>query len=601
MNNLPAKIYNFSTFRLDVAERLFFDGTKIISMSPKVFDTLLLLVENAGKVLSKERMMDEIWEGAFVEENNLAQNISILRRILGEKKDTKFIETVPKYGYRFIAPVSLSNTDTEIFERTEARILIREIEENQDKERIEAGENIFEVSNQISAPPNFPVSLSPHLPETHYVENGDVNIAYQVVGEGDLDIVFVMGWVSHLEYFWKHPSFSAFLNRLASFSRLILFDKRGTGLSDRVPLSELPTLEQRMEDVHAVMDAVSSKRAVLIGVSEGGPMCSLFAATYPERTTALVMIGTYAKRIKDEDYPWGVSLEDRERFFEMMRRDWGKPVGIEERAPSMANDEEFRNWWAEYLRMGASPGAAVALTKMNAEIDVRNVLPTVRVPTLVIHRSGDLCLKVEEGRYVAELVPACKYVELEGIDHLPFVGEQDEILDEIEEFLTGMRHSQEIDRVLATVLSVKIINPQEQALEMTNWEDFIERSGVYVRRQIELFKGREVSFNENGLLAVFDGPARAIRCSIAINDSAKRLNLRVKTGIHTGECEVSGENYGGVAVALAQKIAEESAEGEILASRTVKDLVAGSGLEFKENIRKTFSDIAGEWRLFTVK
>ncbi len=601
MNNLPAKIYNFSTFRLDVAERLFFDGTKIISMSPKVFDTLLLLVENAGKVLSKERMMDEIWEGAFVEENNLAQNISILRRILGEKKDTKFIETVPKYGYRFIAPVSLSNTDTEIFERTEARILIREIEENEDKERIEAGENIFEVSNQISAPPNFPVSLSPHLPETHYVENGDVNIAYQVVGEGDLDIVFVMGWVSHLEYFWKHPSFSAFLNRLASFSRLILFDKRGTGLSDRVPLSELPTLEQRMEDVHAVMDAVSSKRAVLIGVSEGGPMCSLFAATYPERTTALVMIGTYAKRIKDEDYPWGVSLEDRERFFEMMRRDWGKPVGIEERAPSMANDEEFRNWWAEYLRMGASPGAAVALTKMNAEIDVRNVLPTVRVPTLVIHRSGDLCLKVEEGRYVAELVPACKYVELEGIDHLPFVGEQDEILDEIEEFLTGMRHSQEIDRVLATVLSVKIINPQEQALEMTNWEDFIERSGVYVHRQIELFKGREVSFDENGLLAVFDGPARAIRCSIAINDSAKRLNLRVKTGIHTGECEVSGENYGGVAVALAQKIAEESAEGEILASRTVKDLVAGSGLEFKENIRKTFSDIAGEWRLFTVK
>ncbi|HMS42576.1 MAG TPA: alpha/beta fold hydrolase, partial [Pyrinomonadaceae bacterium] len=390
-------------------------------------------------------------------------------------------------------------------------------------------------------------------------------------------------------------------NRLASFSRLILFDKRGTGLADRVPIKDFPTLEQRMEAVHAVMDAVGSERAVLIGVSEGGPMCSLFAATYPERTTALVMIGTYAKRIKDDDYPWGVSAEDREAFFEMMRRDWGKPVGIEERAPSMANDEEFRHWWAEYLRMGASPGAAVALTKMNAEIDVRNVLPTVRVPTLVIHRSGDLCLKVEEGRFVAGLIPACKYIELGGIDHLPFVGDQNEILDEIEEFLTGMRHAEEIDRVLATVLCVKIVNPNEQALEMTNWEDFIERSGEYVRRQIELFKGREVSFNENGLLAVFDGPARAIRCSLAINDSARRLELRVKTGIHTGECEVSGENYGGLAVALAQQIAEESTVGEVLASRTVKDLVAGSGLEFQENGKKRFPEIAGEWRLFTVK
>jgi len=411
----------------------------------------------------------------------------------------------------------------------------------------------------------------------------------------------VMGWASHLEYFWKHHLFASFLNRLASFSRLILFDKRGTGLSDRVPLSELPTLEQRMEDVHAVMDAVDSERAVLIGVSEGGPMCSLFAATYPERTTALVMIGTYAKRIKDEDYPWGVSAEDREAFFEMMRRDWGKPVGIEERAPSMAQDEEFRSWWAEYLRMGASPGAAVALTKMNAEIDVRNVLPSIRVPTLVIHRSGDLCLKVEEGRFVAARIPACKYVELGGIDHLPFVGDQTEILDEIEEFLTGMRRAEEIDRVLATVMNIRIVDAQEQALEITNWDDFMERSGVYVRRQIELFKGREVSFNENGLLAVFDGPARAIRCALAINESAQRLNLQVKTGLHTGECDVQGETYSGLAVELATEIAGEAQIGETLASRTVKDLVAGSGLNFIENSVRSFPGIAGEWRLFTVK
>jgi pimeloyl-ACP methyl ester carboxylesterase/DNA-binding winged helix-turn-helix (wHTH) protein/class 3 adenylate cyclase len=599
------KIYSFDKFQMDADERLLFDGIRTIALAPKVFDTLLLLVENGGRVLSKERMLKEIWEDSFVEENNLAQNISYLRRILGETKDVKFIETVPKFGYRFIAPVRLveDTTETVTFERTQARILIREaVEEDEEKGRKREEEIIFDALNN-SFSPRLPVSSSPLLaaavPETRYVENGEVNIAYQVIGSGDLDIVFVMGWVSHLEYFWKHPLFASFLNRLASFSRLILFDKRGTGLSDRVPLSELPTLEQRMEDVHAVMDAVGSERAVLIGVSEGGPMCSLFAATYPEKTTALVMIGTYAKRIKDEDYPWGVSAEDREAFFDLMRRDWGKPVGIEERAPSMAEDEEFRSWWAEYLRMGASPGAAVALTKMNAEIDVRNVLPLVRVPTLVIHRSGDLCLKVEEGRFVASLIPASKYVELGGIDHLPFVGEQTEVLDEIEEFLTGMRHSQEIDRVLATVMNVKIVD--SQSLERTDWDAFLKRSGVYVRRQIELFKGREISFDENRLLATFDGPARAIRCALAITESAQRLDIRVKTGLHTGECEVRGEKYSGTAIELAQKIADEASLGEILASRTVKDLVAGSGLNFVENSIKSFPEIQGEWRLFTVK
>jgi pimeloyl-ACP methyl ester carboxylesterase/DNA-binding winged helix-turn-helix (wHTH) protein/class 3 adenylate cyclase len=611
MNSSPAKIYGFGSFRLDAGERLLFDGVKTVPLAPKVFDTLLLLVENAGRILSKERMLKAIWEDSFVEENNLAQNISYLRRVLGETKDRKFIETVPKFGYRFVAPVHpVENaTETVAFER--ARVFIREIDAEKEtgkEESQDAGKKGREVifdsaENTFSLPLAFSASpfLGTPVPETRYVQNGDVNIAYQVVGEGDLDIVFVMGWVSHLEYFWKHPLFANFLNRLASFSRLILFDKRGTGLSDRVPLSELPTLEQRMEDVHAVMDAVGSERAVLIGVSEGGPMCSLFAATYPERTTALVMFGTYAKRLWDEDYPLGASAEQLERFMDRVRRDWGKAVGIEERAPSMVADEEFRAWWAEYLRMGASPGAAVALTKMNAEIDVRHVLPLVRVPTLVLHRQSDLCLKVEEGRYVASLIPACKYVELDGIDHLPFVGDQDAVLEEIEEFLTGMRQREEYDRVLATVMHIKIVDPAAQALEMTDWEAFLERSSVFVRRRIELFKGREIAFDENGLLAVFDGPARAIRCAMAINDSARRLEVNIKTGLHTGECEVRGRVYSGTAVDLAQRIAEAAPLGEILASRTVKDLVAGSGLNFTETAVKSFPDIAGEWRIFTVK
>lgn len=578
-------IFNFGNFRLNANERLFFDGDTIVPLPPKVFDTLLFLASNPGHVLSKERMLTEIWEGSFVEENNLAQNISQLRRVLRESETAKFIETVPKYGYRFVAEVTSgeqSKIQTEVVESTHARIYV--------------DDQAFEIDS-TSHP-----QIERRSPETHYVSNGDVNIAYQVIGDGPIDIVFVMGWVSHLEFFWKHHLFASFLDRLASFSRLILFDKRGTGLSDRVPLSELPTLEQRMEDVHAVMDAVDSQSAVLIGVSEGGPLCSLFAATYPDRTSALVMIGTYAKRIRDEEYPWAPTETQRQAFFDLMQRDWGKPVGIDERAPSMAADPEFREWWATYLRMGASPGAAVALTKMNAEIDVRGVLPSVRVPTLVIHRTGDMCLKVEEGRFVAEQIPGAKYVELNGIDHLPFVGNQDEVLDEIEEFVTGVRFAGEYDRVLATVMHIEIVDGDAEANRRgaDEWQQLLERSRAYVLRQLELFKGKQVAFDESGILAAFDGPARGIRCAAAIADSAARLGIGVRTGLHTGECDVRDDIYSGFAVDLARRIAAESNPGNILVSRTVKDLVAGSGLRFQELGERTFPNVEGKWRLFSV-
>lgn len=580
MNEKMNKIYKFGHFRVNAAEKTLFENAEIIHLPPKVFDTLLLLVENAGRTVNKEEILQTVWTDSFVEENNLQQHISLLRKTLG---DANLIKTVPKRGYRFTAAVQISNSSnptnqsrnySQVDTESESPVLIE-----QSRTDLSTGGN----------------------PKTQYALSGDVNIAYQVVGNGDLDIIFVMGWVSHLEYFWEEPHFAAFLNRLATFSRLILFDKRGTGLSDRVPVSELPTLEQRMDDVRAVMDAVNSKRAVLIGVSEGGPMCSLFAATYPEKTTALVMIGTYAKRIWEEDYPWGVSQEERERFFELIQRDWGKAVGVEERAPSLAHDENFRNWWATYLRMGASPGAAVALTKMNAEIDVRNVLPSIRVPTLVIHRSGDMCLKVEEGRYVASQIPACKYVELGGIDHLPFVGEQNEILDEIEEFLTGVRHSTDYDRVLATVMSIEIVAPSLTHTSKNNWQNFLKSSRIYVRRQLELFKGNEISYDENKILATFYGPARAIRCACAIADAAERLGIFIKTGLHTGECDVVADKYSGVAVELAQEIMERAAPGKTLASRTVKDLVAGSGIIFQEHGIESFADTQREWRLFTVK
>lgn len=612
MPRQTGQLYEFGAFRIDPEERLLFSGETLVSLTPKVFDTLLILVRNCGHVLGKDELMKQVWPDSFVEENNLAQSISILRKVLGEYAEgLKYIETVPKRGYRFVAPVREVGGERAggviVRERARARIVIEE-EEGDERDYRALAKQARAALDSLQA--RSPHALLPEIdtiihraPETRYATSGDVNIAYQVIGDAPLDLVFVMGWVSHLEYFWEEPSFARFLTRLASFSRLILFDKRGTGLSDRVPNNELPTLEQRMDDVRAVMEAVGSERAALIGVSEGGPMCSLFAATYPEKTIALVMIGTYAKRIYDEDYPWAPTAEERKKFYELMQREWGGPVGIDERAPSVADDPHFREWWATYLRMGASPGAALALTKMNADIDVRHVLPSIRVPTLVIHRAGDLCLKVEEGRYVAANIPGAKYVELAGVDHLPFVGDQDEILDEVEEFLTGVRHAPEYDRVLATVLLTRIVDSAEQAAEMgeRRWRDLVERHQAYVRRELELFKGREIEMFGDGLLATFDGPARAIRCACAITDSASRLGIRVKAGLHTGECDVMEDKVGGIAVEIGAQVAARASVGEVLVSHTVKDLVAGSGISFEDRGVHALPEIPGEWRLFSVE
>lgn len=579
MTRTSALRYEFGKFGLDPEERLLLHEGNSLSLAPKVFETLHLLVQHSGHVLGKEELLEKIWPDSFVEETNLAQNISILRKVLNEGKDaTKFIETVPKIGYRFVAPVNVipkESGEIIIHERTRARIVVEEDDDEIPSYPVTNVQVIDLPSSHVKVLKPAPVPLLLRNPiETKYVQSGDANIAYQVLGNGPIDLVFVMGWVSHLDYFWEDPNFAHFLNRLASFSRLILFDKRGTGLSDRVPNNQLPTLEQRMEDVHAVLDAVGSERAVLCGISEGGPMCSLFAATYPERTSALVMIGSYARRLRDADYPWGPTEDEREHFFKEIIEQWGGPVGIEDRAPSLIEDERFRRWWATYLRMGASPGAALALTKMNAEIDIRRVLPSIRVPTLVLHRTGDMCLKIEEGKYLADRIPGAKFVELSGVDHLPFVGDQESILEEIEEFLTGMRHAPEYDQVLATVLCTQVTpDSADESL-------LVERYYEFARKEVELFRGRESELNGHGLIATFDGPARAIRCASAMNDFARRLGLRVQTGVHTGECNLIRDRVDGHAVSVSIELAQNAVESEVLVSSTVKDLVAGSGLKF---------------------
>jgi len=437
-------------------------------------------------------------------------------------------------------------------------------------------------------------------PETRYAKSGDVNIAFQVVGDGPLDLVYVPGWVSHLEYFWQEPSYAAFLRRLASFSRLILFDKRGTGMSDRVPESELPTLEQRMDDVRAVLDAVGSKQAALLGLSEGGPMCLLFAATYPERTRALIMLGSYARRTWAPDYPWAPSQADSEAFIEEVGDDWGGPVGLAARAPSLVENESFSRWWSTYLRMSASPGAAKTLTRMNAEIDVRGVLPLVRVPTLIVHRTGDRALSVEGSRYMAERIEGARYVELAGEDHLPFVGEQDEILDEVEEFLTGVRRGPEPDRVLATVLFTDIVGSTEMAVGLGDrrWRELLEAHHIAVRGELERFRGREIDTAGDGFLATFDGPARAIRCALAVRDAVESVGLAVRAGLHTGECEMHGDRVTGIAVHMGSRVAALAGPGEVLVSSTVKDLVAGSGIEFEDRGVHELKGVPGDWRLF---
>lgn len=440
-------------------------------------------------------------------------------------------------------------------------------------------------------------------PETKYAKSGDLNIAYQVVGDGPVDLIFVPGWVSNIEYSWEHPSYAKFYNRLASFSRLILFDKRGTGLSDRVADSELPTLEQRMDDVRAVLDTVNSERAVVFGFSEGGNMSVLFAATYPERTIALITFGIFACRIWSEDYPWAPKLEQRKEWLDSLEEKWGGPVDIETLAPSAAHDKRFRDWWATYLRRSASPKAVVAIGKMNSHIDIRNILSTVRVPTLILHRSGDKEVNIEEGYYIRDRIPGAKFIELDGEDHFPIVGDFDSILNEVEEFITGVRPTKEPDRVLATVVFTDIVGSTDLIEEMGDrkWKNLLEDHRLLIRERLREYRGNEIETIGDGFLATFDGPARAIKCSSAIIESMKEIGIELRVGVHTGECEILGDGIAGIAVHIAARVASKSNASEVVVSRTVKDLVAGSGIQFEDRGYHALKGIDERWHLFTVK
>jgi pimeloyl-ACP methyl ester carboxylesterase len=442
-------------------------------------------------------------------------------------------------------------------------------------------------------------------PATRYARSGDLSIAYQVVGEpgNGLDLVYVPGWVSNIDVMWEHPRMEAFLNRLASFSRLILFDKRGTGLSDRVPNDRLPTLEERMDDLRAVLDAVGSERAAIFGHSEGGNMSVLFAATYPARTVALVTFSIYAKRRWAPDYPWAPKTDDREAWYEELERTWVGEDEVLYLAPSAAGDQPFIDWMVRYLRASASPGAAVALAKMNTEIDVREVLPSIQAPTLVMQRQGDNDVHIEEARYIASRIPGARLLELEGDDHVPWIGNSDTVLDAIEEFLTGERRAPEPDRVLATVLFTDIVGSTERAAAVGDhrWRELLQQHHAAVRRSLDRHRGREVDTAGDGFFATFDGPARAVRAGLDAIDGVRGLGLEIRAGVHTGEVEVMGEGLGGIAVHIGARVAAMAGAGEVLVSSTVKDLVAGSGLTFDDRGERTLKGVPGTWHVYAAR
>jgi pimeloyl-ACP methyl ester carboxylesterase/class 3 adenylate cyclase len=434
-------------------------------------------------------------------------------------------------------------------------------------------------------------------PVTQYAKSGDVHIAYQAFGEGPINLVLVPGFVSNVEHYWDEPDLARFLNRLGSYARVVTFDKRGTGMSDRV--AELPGLDQRMDDLRAVMDAAGMEQAALLGISEGAPLCVLFAATYPDRCRALALYGSFSRF----SY-WFPTEEALAAFFGYVEQGWGTGGSVQRFAPSRANDATFQRWWGRNERLGASPAAVTALMRMNSQIDISGILSAVRVPTLVIHRTGDKTVSVEGGREMAAHIPGARLVELPGIDHIFYVGgNANEIYDAIEEFLTGSRAPVPVDRVLATVMFTDIVGSTEKAAALGDqrWRDILDKHNAIIRRNLVRFRGREVKVTGDGFLATFDGPARGVRCACAVAEEIKTLGIEVRAGLHTGECETIDDDVGGIAVHIGARVAGLAGASEVLVSSTVKDLVAGSGLRFGDRGVHALKGIPGEWRIFVAE
>jgi len=437
-------------------------------------------------------------------------------------------------------------------------------------------------------------------PRTRYAKSGDISIAYQVVGGSPLTLVFASGWISHVEVMWEEPLFAQFITRLSSFARVILFDKRGTGASDRD--GGYPTLDDRMDDIRAVMDAAGVERAALFGVSEGGNMSMMFAAAHPERVSHLMLFGVFAKRAWSEDYPWAPTAEARRAWIEDLVANWGDAPDLSSLAPSRAHDPAFAEWFGRMARMAASPGSARRLAELNTQIDVRDVLPAISVPTLVLHRVGDLDARIEEGRYIASRVPGARIVELEGADHLPWTCGVDQVCGEIEEFITGVRGGPANDTTLSTILCTDIVGStaRRAALGDARWRELIASHDAGVRAILRRRQGAEINTTGDGVLAAFSSPSRALHAAFDIQEMARGLDLPVRAGVHTGECQRAGPAVSGIAVDICVRVASCAGEAQVFASRTVRDLTIGAGFTFEDAGVYALKGAPGEWQLLQV-
>jgi class 3 adenylate cyclase len=435
-------------------------------------------------------------------------------------------------------------------------------------------------------------------PKTRYVRIGGVHIAYQVIGDGPIDLVYVPSWISQVEHYWDEPAVARYFQRIASFSRLIMFDRRGTGLSD--PIAGTPTLEEQMDDVVAVMDAAGSERAAVFAWLEGGAMAALFAATHPERTSALVLYEAMPRMSWAPDYDWPPTREEREAA---LQAPWGDGSRIFGLAPSAATNPRLVEWFGRLERLAASPGTAAKLLMMNADVDVRAVLPSISVPTLVLHREGERFIDIRHSRYLAEHIPGARYIELPGAEVFSFGRQGDQLLDEMEEFLTGARHAPHLERVLATVMFADIVDSTRTAAELGDrrWRDMLGSIEESVMRELAQHRGRAVKSLGDGFLATFDGPARGIRCAAAIRDAIRtKFGLEVRSGLHTGEVEMIAGDVGGIAVHIGARVGATAVPGEVLVSGTVKDLVVGSGIAFEDRGEHELRGVPGQWRLWAV-
>jgi pimeloyl-ACP methyl ester carboxylesterase len=546
------QVVRFGPYRLDASEEQVWRGQELVKLTPKSFSVLRYLAERPKRLVTKEELFRALWPNTAVSDAALTRCIREIREALtDDARSPHYIETAHRRGFRFVGP---------------------------------------------------PAEVRQPIPrtKTKYAKSGGVNIAYQVVGEGPVDLVMVPGWTSNVEGWWELPASTAFYERLATFCRLIIFDKRGTGMSDPFPLDQPPTLEQRMDDVRAVMDAAGFERAVLFGYSEGGPMSLLFAATYPERTVALVLHGTFAKQEWHDTFAARLA-ETPEQLAALVEERWSEGwPGLDVWAPTFAENEENRQAFARFMRQAASPATAAAILRMSWEIDVRPILPAIRVPTLILHRREERAFGVGHARYLADHIPEAKYVEMPGVDHLLYAGDHEAIAETVEEFLTGARRARKAGP-LSTVLLIDVVDSAGRAGALGDraWRNLLERHQTMVRKEVSRFRGREAAGDQ--WVATFDGPIRALRCALRLREILAESRLQIRAGVHTGECEFQNDRLNGTTVRIAAQILAEAAPGEIWVSGTTKDLVPGSGIEFEDRGLHVLGDIPRQWPLFIVK